>query len=69
MRDILVTPDNASQFEMFNLAHIERMAALRKPGRGRKTPARPSRDRRLHPLTGAKGCIKQQADLQEMKDS
>jgi hypothetical protein len=31
MRDILVTPDNAGQKEMFRLAHIERMAALRKP--------------------------------------
>jgi hypothetical protein len=31
MRDILVTPDNAGQQEMFRLAHIERMAALRKP--------------------------------------
>ena len=69
MRDILVTPDNAGQYEMFNLAQIERMARLRKPRRGHKTPARPLQDHWLHPLTGAMGCIKQQPGAQEMKDS
>jgi hypothetical protein len=73
MRDILVTPDNAGRQEMFSFAHIERMAALRKLRRGRKTAARPLQAPWLHPLTGAIGCSRQQpdlpADLQEMKDS
>jgi hypothetical protein len=38
MRDILVTSDNAGQYEMFSPAHIERMAALRKARQRRKTP-------------------------------
>ena len=40
MRDILVTPYNAGQFEMFSLAHIERKAALRKPCVGLQDPAK-----------------------------
>ena len=69
MRDILVTPDNAGQYEMFSLAHIERVAALRKPRRGRKTLVSRAQDPWLHPLTAAIGCIKQQPGVQEMKDS
>ena len=64
MRDILVTADNADQFEMFSAAHIERMAALRKPWRGRRS----LQDHWLHALTGAMGCIKQQQRVREMKD-
>ncbi|MDE2601631.1 MAG: hypothetical protein KGL62_04590 [Bradyrhizobium sp.] len=58
MRDILVTPGNSGERKMFGVAHIEPMAALRKP------QGHPQ----YHPLTGAAACIKQRPDAREMKD-
>ena len=55
MRDILVTPDNAGRQEMFSFAHIERMAALRKPRRGRKTAARLLQDPLVASVDGRDG--------------